>query len=42
MREDILAKVREVAQRVGDSEGIEIVDVELAGGGREPGAADLY
>ena len=34
MKEDILAKVREVAQRVGDSEGIEIVDVELAGGGR--------
>lgn len=33
MKEDILARVREVAQRVGDSEGIEIVDVELAGGG---------
>jgi len=34
MKEDILARVREVAQRVGDSEGLEIVDVELAGGGR--------
>ena len=34
MREAILAKVREIAQRVGDSEGIEIVDAELAGGGR--------
>jgi ribosome maturation factor RimP len=34
MKEDILARVKEVAQRVGDSEGIEIVDVELAGGGR--------
>jgi ribosome maturation factor RimP len=34
MKEDILAKVREIAGRVGDSEGIEIVDVELAGAGR--------
>ncbi len=34
MKEAILAKVREIAHRVGDSEGIEIVDVELAGGGR--------
>ena len=34
MREDILAKVREIARRVADSEGIEIVDIELAGGGR--------
>jgi ribosome maturation factor RimP len=33
MKEAILAKVREIAQRVGDSEGIEIVDIELAGGG---------
>jgi ribosome maturation factor RimP len=33
MREEILAKVREVAERVGESEGIEIVDVELAGSG---------
>lgn len=33
MREDILAKVREVAERVGESEGIEIVDVEMAGSG---------
>jgi len=34
MREAILEKVRQIAQRVGESEGIEIVDVELAGGGR--------
>ena len=34
MKEAILAKVREIAQRVGQSEGIDIVDVELAGGGR--------
>jgi ribosome maturation factor RimP len=34
MREAILARVREIAQRVGDSEGIEILDTELAGGGR--------
>jgi ribosome maturation factor RimP len=34
MREEILAKVTEIAQRVGESEGIEIVDVELAGSGR--------
>ena len=33
MKEAILAKVKEIAQRVGDSEGIEIVDVDLAGGG---------
>jgi ribosome maturation factor RimP len=33
MREEILAKVHEVAQRVGESEGIEIVDVEMAGSG---------
>jgi ribosome maturation factor RimP len=34
MKEDVLARVREIDQRVGDSEGIEIVDVEVAGGGR--------
>ena len=34
MKEDILTRVREVAQRVGDSEGIEIVNLELVGGGR--------
>jgi ribosome maturation factor RimP len=33
MREEILAKVHEVAQRVGESEGIEIVEVEMAGSG---------
>ena len=34
MKEAILAKVSEIARRVGESEGIEIVDVELVGGGR--------
>ncbi|MFB3778552.1 MAG: ribosome maturation factor RimP [Bryobacteraceae bacterium] len=34
MRDAILSKVREIARRVGDSEGIEVVDAELAGGGR--------
>jgi ribosome maturation factor RimP len=33
MNEGILAKVREIAERVGSSEGIEVVDVELVGGG---------
>ncbi len=33
MREATLEKVRQIAHRVGDSEGIEIVDVELTGGG---------
>ncbi len=33
MKEAILARVREIARRVGDSEGLQIVDVELAGGG---------
>ncbi len=33
MKEAIVARVREIAQRVGDSEGIDIVDVELAGSG---------
>jgi len=33
MKEAILARVREIAQRVGDSEGLEIVDIQLAGGG---------
>jgi ribosome maturation factor RimP len=33
MKEVILPKVREIATRVGGSEGIDIVDVELAGGG---------
>ncbi len=33
-RQAILAKVREIAERVGASEGIEIVEVELLGGGR--------
>ena len=34
MKEAILAKVSEIARRVGESEGIEIVEVELVGGGR--------
>jgi ribosome maturation factor RimP len=33
MKEAILAKVKEIAQRVADAEGIEIVDLVLAGGG---------
>jgi len=34
MKEDILARIREIAERVADSEGIEIVEIDLAGGGR--------
>lgn len=34
MSEAVAARVVEIAQRVGRSEGIEIVDVELLGGGR--------
>ena len=34
MREEILDKIQQIAQRVGESEGLEIVDVELVGGGR--------
>jgi ribosome maturation factor RimP len=34
MLEDIKSKVLEVARRVGDPEGIEIVEVEMAGGGK--------
>ncbi len=33
-REEIVARISEIAHRVGDSEGIEIVDVELLGAGR--------
>jgi ribosome maturation factor RimP len=33
-QEAVIEKVRQVAERVGASEGIEIVDVELVGGGR--------
>lgn len=33
MKEAILSKVREIAERVGGSEGLEIVDIQLAGGG---------
>lgn len=34
MREGIVARVTEIAQRVGEPDGIEVVDVELAGAGR--------
>jgi ribosome maturation factor RimP len=34
MKEAVVTRVKEIAHRVGESEGIEIVDVELAGGGR--------
>ena len=33
-REDTVAKIREVAERVGASEGIEIVDIQFLGSGR--------
>lgn len=33
MRDTVVARIREIAQRVGASEGIEIVDVVLAGSG---------
>ena len=33
MKQAVVGKVTEIAQRVGDSEGIEVVDVELLGGG---------
>lgn len=34
LNEAVTAKVREIAERVGASEGIEIVEVELLGGGK--------
>lgn len=34
MRDAVVATVREISERVGQSEGIEIVDVQLLGGGR--------
>src|ERR1700735_3912751 len=33
-KEEIVAKIAEIAERVADSEGIEIVDVQLLGAGR--------
>ncbi len=33
MRQEIVSKIEEIARRVGGSEGIEIVEVELKGGG---------
>jgi len=37
-REAVIDKVIEIAERVGASEGIEIVDVDLVGGGRNRGS----
>ena len=34
MRQDVVSKVEAIAERVAQSEGIEVVDVELKGGGR--------
>src|SRR5215475_913311 len=34
-RQQVIAKVEEIARRVGDSEGIEIVEVDLKGSGRQ-------
>ena len=33
MREDLASKIEEVARRVGESEGLEVVEVEVKGGG---------
>jgi ribosome maturation factor RimP len=33
-KEEVVAKIAEIAERVADPEGIEIVDVELLGSGR--------
>jgi len=34
MRQAVVAKIEEIAERVARSEGLEIVEVELKGGGR--------
>jgi ribosome maturation factor RimP len=34
MRQAVVAKIEEIAQRVAESEGLEIVEVELKGGGK--------
>src|SRR5439155_1046964 len=34
MRETVISKIEEIVQRVAQSEGIEVVEVELKGGGR--------
>jgi ribosome maturation factor RimP len=34
MRQDVVSKIEEIARRVAQSEGIELVEVELKGGGR--------
>src|SRR5215471_16876934 len=34
MRQDVVSKIEEIAERVARSEGIEVVEVELKGGGR--------
>jgi ribosome maturation factor RimP len=41
-KEEIVAKIAEIAERVAEPEGIEIVEVQLAGGGPGPIAAHLY
>jgi ribosome maturation factor RimP len=33
MRQEVVSKVEEIAQRVAASDGIEVVEVELKGGG---------
>ncbi len=33
MREDVASKIEEIAQRVAESEGLELVEVEVKGGG---------
>jgi ribosome maturation factor RimP len=35
MREAVVSKIEEIAQRVADSEGLEVVEVELKGGGSQ-------
>src|ERR1700682_2626335 len=35
MRQDVVSKIEEIAQRVAGSEGIEIVEVELKGNGNQ-------
>jgi ribosome maturation factor RimP len=34
MRQEVVSKIEEIAQRVATSDGIEVVEVELKGGGR--------
>ena len=41
MRESVASKIEEIAQRVAESEGLEIVEVEVKGGGQAPLRPDL-